>query len=382
MIIGVPKEILDGEFRVAMVPDTVAKLIKSGFQVVVEKDAGSSAHFLNEDYEKAGATLAASAKEVYEKADVILKVGRPDVHPVTGKPEVEMMKKGGLLIALAFVMAYPESAAACASAGIDFISMDMVPRTTKAQRMDALSSQANLAGYKSVLLAANEFGRIFPLLMTAAGTITPARVVIMGAGVAGLQALGTAKRLGAVVEVSDVRLAVKEEVMSLGGKFIEVEGMADLQDERGYAKEASPEFLQRQKDVISKHVSNADIVITTALIPGRKAPVLVTEAMIKSMKPGSVVLDMAVEFGGNVEGSEKGKTVVKHGVKIIGHANLPALLSTQSSDLYSKNLLALLGHISKNGEVTLDLNDEIVKGALIVHQGQIINQRVAPLLTK
>jgi len=381
VVIGVPKEILDGEFRVALVPDTVSKLIKAGFQVTIERDAGLAAHFLNEEFEKAGAALA-DTSAVYSSADVLLKVGRPSVHPSTGKHEAQMMKKGSLMIALAYVMAYPESAAACAEAGVDFLSMDMVPRTTKAQRMDALSSQANLAGYKSVLMAANEYGRIFPLLMTAAGTITPARVVIMGAGVAGLQALGTAKRLGAVVEVSDVRIAVKEEVQSLGGKFIEVEGMADLQDERGYAKEASPEFLQRQKEVISRHVANADIVITTALIPGKKAPVLVTDTMLSAMKPGSVVLDMAVEFGGNVEGSEKGKTVVRHGVKIIGHPNLPALLSTQSSDLYSKNLLALLQHISKNGTVTLDLNDEIVKGALIAHQGQIINQRVAPLLSK
>jgi H+-translocating NAD(P) transhydrogenase subunit alpha len=236
---------------------------------------------------------------------------------------------------------------------INVIAMDFIPRTTLAQRMDALSSQANLAGYKSVIVAANEIGKIFPLMMTAAGTITPSKVVIMGAGVAGLQALGTAKRLGAVVEVSDVRAAVKEEVQSLGGKFIEVEGTADMQDAGGYAKEATPEFLEKQKQLLFKHITEADIVITTALVPGRKAPILVTAEMVKNMRPGSVIVDMAVEFGGNCELSETGRTI-KHNVKIIGDSNLPSKVAVQASEMYSKNLLALLQHISKEGIVNLN----------------------------
>jgi NAD(P) transhydrogenase subunit alpha len=246
--------------------------------------------------------------------------------------------------------------------------------------MDALSSQANIAGYKSVVMCADTLGKIFPLMMTAAGTISPAKVVIMGAGVAGLQALGTAKRLGAVVEVSDIRTAVKEEVLSLGGKFIEVEGAEDMQDAGGYAKEASEEFLKKQKELIFKHITEADIVITTALVPGRKAPVLVTEEMVKNMRPGSVVLDMAVEFGGNCEVSEKGKNVNKNGVTIIGEPNLPSLVPTHSSEMYAKNILSLIQHIGKEGNVELNLEDEIVQGSLITHNGEVINQRIKDLL--
>ncbi|HKB84552.1 MAG TPA: NAD(P) transhydrogenase subunit alpha, partial [Ignavibacteriaceae bacterium] len=248
------------------------------------------------------------------------------------------------------------------------------------QKMDALSSQANIAGYKSVIMCADTLGKIFPLMMTAAGTISPAKVVIMGAGVAGLQALGTAKRLGAVVEVSDIRAAVKEEVQSLGGRFIEVEAEENMQDAGGYAKEASEEFLRKQKELIFKHITEADIVITTALVPGKKAPVLVTEEMVKNMRPGSVILDMAVEFGGNCEVSEKGKTVKKYGVNIIGEPNLPSLVPNHSSEMYSKNLLSLITHIGKEGKVTLNLEDEIVKGSLITHNKEVINPRVKELL--
>jgi len=246
--------------------------------------------------------------------------------------------------------------------------------------MDALSSQTNLAGYKSVLMAANELGKIFPLMMTAAGTITPAKVVIMGAGVAGLQALGTAKRLGAVVEVSDVRPAVKEEVQSLGGKFIEVDSSENLQDAGGYAKQASEEYLKRQKEVLFKHITEADVVITTALVPGKKAPVLVTEEMVKKMRPGSVILDMAVEFGGNCELSEMGRTVEKYGVKIIGEPNIPGLLPQQASELYSKNILALLQHISKDGKVILNMEEEIVKGSMITMDGQLVHERTREMI--
>lgn len=380
MIIAIPKEILPGENRVACIPDVASKLIKSGFEVHVEKDAGLNAGYTNEQYSNAGAKVIDKVEELYLNADIVLKVQRPIDHPTTGKNEVDMMKKGAILISFVYVLHYPEVAKKCAEKGIDLISMDMIPRTTLAQKMDALSSQANLAGYKSVLLTANALGKIFPLMMTAAGTISPAKVVIMGAGVAGLQALGTARRLGAVVEVSDIRPAVKEEVQSLGGKFIEVETDENMQDAGGYAKEASAEFLQKQKEVIFKHVTEADIVITTALVPGKKAPVLVTEEMVKNMRPGSVVLDMATEFGGNCEISERGKTVVKYGVTLIGEPNLPSLVPHHASDMYSKNILNLLQYISKDGQINLKLEDEIVKGSLITHSGEVINQRVKELI--
>jgi NAD(P) transhydrogenase subunit alpha len=378
MVIAVPREVLPGENRVACVPDVASKLIKLGFQVQVEKDAGLNAGYTNEMYEKAGAKVV-SLNELYSSADIVIKVQRPLDHPQAGKNELDLFKAGTLLITFLYPLNYPELAKKCAEQKINVISMDMIPRTTLAQKMDALSSQANIAGYKSVVMCADTLGKIFPLMMTAAGTISPARVVIMGAGVAGLQALGTAKRLGAVVEVSDIRAAVKEEVQSLGGKFIEVEGAEDMQDAGGYAKEASEEFLKKQKDLIFKHITEADIVITTALVPGKKAPILVTEEMVKNMRPGSVVLDMAVEFGGNCEVSEKGKTVKKHGVTIIGEPNLPSLVPTHSSEMYSKNILALIQHIGKEGKVDLKLDDEIVKGSLITHNGAVIQERIKAL---
>ena len=379
MVIAVPKEILPGENRVACVPDVASKLIKSGFQVHVEKDAGLNAGYTNEMYEKAGAKIV-NLNELYSSAEVVLKVQRPLDHPTAGKNELDLLKEGTILITFLYPLNYPELAQKCAAKKINVISMDMIPRTTLAQKMDALSSQANIAGYKSVIMCADALGKIFPLLMTAAGTISAAKVVIMGAGVAGLQALGTAKRLGAIVEVSDIRPAVKEEVQSLGGKFIEVETDASMQDAGGYAKEASPEFLKKQKELIFKHITDADIVITTALVPGKKAPVLVTEEMVKHMRPGSVVLDMAVEFGGNCEISEMGKIVKKHGVTIIGEPNLPSLVPTHSSEMYAKNLLNLLTYISKDGKVELNLENEIVKGALITYNGEVVHQRIKELL--
>ncbi len=381
MIIAVPKEVLAGENRVATVPDVVPKLIKAGFEIHIEKDAGLNAGFTDEKYKSAGAKIVDNLRELYSAADIVFKVQRPMEHPQQNKHELDLMKEGTLLITFLYPLNYPDVAKKCAEKGINVISMDMIPRTTLAQKMDALSSQANIAGYKSVVMCADTLGKIFPLMMTAAGTISPAKVVIMGAGVAGLQALGTAKRLGAVVEVSDIRSAVKEEVQSLGGKFIEVETTEDMQDAGGYAKEASEEFLKKQKELIFKHITEADIVITTALVPGKRAPVLVTEEMVKNMRPGSVILDMAVEFGGNCEVSEKGKTVKKYGVNIIGEPNLPSLVPNHSSEMYAKNLLSLITHIGKEGKVELNLDDEIVKGSLITHNKAVFNTRVKELLT-
>jgi NAD(P) transhydrogenase subunit alpha len=380
VIIAIPKETLPGEKRVAIIPDVASKLIKAGFEIRIEKDAGLNAGFTNEKYEHAGVKIISDVNELYNNAQIVLKVQRPVEHPDLKKNEIDLIKEGTLLITFLYPLFHFELAKQCADKGINVISMDMIPRTTLAQKMDALSSQANIAGYKSVIMCANELGKIFPLMMTAAGTIQPAKVLIMGAGVAGLQALGTAKRLGAVVEVSDIRSAVKEEVQSLGGRFIEVETTEDMQDAGGYAKEASEEFLKKQKELIFKHVTEADIVITTALVPGKKAPVLVTEEMVKNMKPGSVVLDMAVEFGGNCEVSEKGKTVKKYNVTIIGEPNIPSLVATHSSEVYSKNILSLLQHISKEGEVNLNLDDEIVKGSLITYNKEVINPRIKELI--
>lgn len=380
MIIAVPKEILPGENRVSITPYVVSKLIKAGYEVHVEKDAGIRAGFTNESYEAAGAKLFDGVVDLYFSADIILKVQRPLENNELNKNELELFKKGQLLITFLYPLYYPGLAKKCAERGINVISMDFIPRTSLAQRMDALSSQANLAGYKSVLLAANSIGKIFPMMMTAAGTISPAKVLIMGAGVAGLQALGTAKRLGAIVEVSDIRPAVKEEVQSLGGEYIEVETDDSMEDEGGYAKEASEEFLRKQKELIFKHVTESDIVITTALVPGKKAPLLVTEEMVKHMKPGSVVLDMAVEFGGNCEISEKGKSIKKYEVTIIGELNLPSLVPYHASEMYAKNLLNLITYIGKEGKIELSLDNEIVKGSLITYNGEIIQPRVKELL--
>ncbi len=380
MLLAVPKEIFEGERRVALVPDVVAKLIKKGFSVIVEKEAGLNAGFTDDQYEKAGAKITNGAEELYTSADIILKVQRPTFNSNLQKEEIDLIPEGKLLISFLYSLHYPEVAVKCAEKKINVISMDAIPRTTLAQKMDALSSQGNIAGYKSVIMTANELGKIFPLMMTAAGTIQPARVVIMGAGVAGLQALGTARRLGAIVEVSDIRPSVKEEVQSLGGRFIEVETEENMQDEGGYAKEASEDFLRKQKELIFKHVTEADIVITTALVPGKKAPVLVTEEMVNKMRPGSVVLDMAVEFGGNCEVSKKGETIKYNGVTIIGETNLPSLVPTNSSEVYSKNIMALLDHIGKEGEVKLNTEDEIVKGALICYNGEVVHERTKNLI--
>lgn len=380
MIIAIPKEIQKGENRVAMVPDVAAKLIKKGFTVSIEKDAGMNAGFTNEKYEAAGVKVVSDLTELYANADIVLKVQKPIEHPSYKKNELELMKKGTLLITFFYSLFNPELVKKAAELGINVISMDAIPRTTLAQRMDALSSQANLAGYKSVLLAANYLKKIFPLMMTAAGTISPAKVVIMGAGVAGLSALGTAKRLGAVVEVSDVRPQVKEEVQSLGGKFIEVPTDASMQDSGGYAKEQSEDFLKKQKELIFKHITEADIVITTALIPGKKAPLLITEEMVKNMKPGSVILDMATEFGGNCELSEMGKVIVKYNVTIIGETNLPSLVPFHASDMYAKNILNMIEYSNKDGNFIHNMDDEIIKGATIVKDGLVVHEKTKEIL--
>lgn len=362
MIIGVPKETKFKENRVALTPDVVKDMVKKGYTVQIESGAGLNSYYNDEAYTNAGAKIC-TKQEAYA-SDVIVKVNAPSAEEITS------IKKEAILISLMWAGSNPELVAQCANAGISAFSLDAVPRISRAQKMDVLSSQANLGGYKAVILAADHIGKIFPMMTTAAGTIKPCKVVIFGAGVAGLQAIATAKRLGAVVEVTDIRPETKEQVESLGGKFIVVKGDASIKIEGGYVKGVSEEFLKMQQELVAKHVKEADIVITTALIPGRKAPVLVTEEMVKSMRFGSVIVDMAVEQGGNVVGSELNKTIQKNGVTIIGEGNLPSLLPMNASDLYAKNVQTFLYHLSDSNAFKWELEEEITKGSLIVYKGE------------
>lgn len=370
MIIGVPKERKFKENRVSLIPNVAADLINKGFEVHIEAGAGLNSYYTDESYVAAGATISAT-DDIWRQADVVLTVNPPSPE------EVQKMKKGAILIGFLWAATNPTLIQSCKDAAISAFSMDAIPRISRAQKMDALSSQANLGGYKAVLIAADALGKILPMMTTAAGTIRPAKVVIFGAGVAGLQAIATAKRLGAVVEVTDIRPETKEQVQSLGGKFIEVADDSSIKIEGGYVKGVSDDFLKKQQELVAKHVKEADIVITTALIPGKRAPILVTEEMVSSMRLGSVIVDMAVEQGGNVVGAELNQTVQKHGVTIIGEGNLPSLLPMNASDLYAKNIATLLLHLADKDHFHWDLEEEITKGSLIVHQGNPVHPSVS-----
>ncbi len=375
MKIAVPKETKERENRVALTPDVVQALVKAGFECIVESGAGDHSYLADSKYAAAGAQIISDKQKLYSDADVLLRVNAPS------SSEIAMMKKDAVLISFMWAATNPDLVAACEKQGISAFSMDAIPRISRAQKMDALSSQSNLAGYKTVLLAANALGKIFPLMMTAAGTIKPCKVVIMGAGVAGLQAIATAKRLGAIVEVSDIRPETKEQVESLGGKYIEVKGDDSIKTEGGYVKGLSEEFLKKQQELIYKHITDADIVITTALIPGKKAPVLVTEEMVKNMKAGSVIVDMATEQGGNCALSEKDKTVIKHDVIIIGESNLPSLLPLNASELYAKNISTFLLHLATKDGFKWEMDEEITKGSLITYRGQIMHPSLMKAVT-
>ena len=371
----VPKEIRAGETRVAASPDTVARLIKRGLTVQIQSGAGLGSRIHDHDYEKAGASIVSDAAAGFAHADLVLKMQPPT------PDEIGAMREGATYIGFVQALTDPAEVEALRARKISAIAMELVPRITRAQKMDALSSQANLAGYKAVILAAAHLPKIFPMLMTAAGTIQPARVVIMGAGVAGLQAIATAKRLGAVVEVSDVRPAVKEQVESLGGKFIEVPTDASAEDAGGYAKEQSEEFLARQRSLVREKIVAADVVITTAAVPGKPAPKLVTDDMVKDMRAGSVIVDLAVETGGNCTASKPGEIVEVHGVTIIGLLNVPATVAANATDMYAKNILNLLGDmISKEGELVFDFEDEVLRGSLVTHKGEVVHARVREAL--
>lgn len=374
MKIGVLKETKPLETRVALTPDIVKQLIKKGFEVAVESSAGHLSSFSDEEYTSAGATIGTNGD--ISACDVVLKVN------AFTEEEVNLLKEGSVTISFMYAYTIPKVLEALNKKKISAFSMDAVPRISRAQKMDALSSQANLAGYKTVILGANELGKIFPLMMTAAGTITPTKVLIFGAGVAGLQAIATAKRLGAVVEVTDVRPETKEQVESLGGRFLTVEGVEGVKVEGGYAKEVSAEFLQKQKELVEAKIKEADLVITTALVIGKKAPVLVSEEMVKSMKPGSVIVDMAVESGGNCAISEINKTVVKYNVSIIGESNLPALLPINASQLYAVNISTLLMHLADKENFKWEMDEDITKGSLITHKGELVHEFTKSILNK
>lgn len=375
MIIGIPKELNKNETRSAVTPGAVKSYVKFGFKVIVESESALSSQISDVELKEAGAEIALTSKEIYEKADILLKVNCPS------NDEIDLMKESSLLVSFIQTTKEIESVKKLQSKKINAISMHLIPRTTLAQKMDALSSQSNIAGYKAVLMGACHIGKYMPLLMTAAGTIPPSKVVVIGAGVAGLQAIATAKRLGAQVEASDVRPEVKEQVESLGAKYIEVKTEeSDGVGEGGYAKETSDDYKKKQQELLAQHISKSDMVITTALIPGRPAPILIPESMVKGMKPGSVIMDLASENGGNCELTEPGQVVTKNGVIIDGTTNIPGTMSVHATELYAKNINALITHIFNKEDLSLKMEDEVTQGSLYLFNGEIVDDRTKEAL--
>jgi NAD(P) transhydrogenase subunit alpha len=371
MKITVPREIAPGERRVALTPDAAAALVKKGLEVLVEAGAGEGLFAPDAAYEKAGARVVPDAGALYANADVVVKVQKPSLD------EADRLREGSVLVSFLQALTSPDLVQRLAVRRITSFGMEGIPRISRAQKMDALSSQANIAGYMAILIAAQSLPKFFPMLMTAAGTVFPAKVLVMGAGVAGLQAIATARRLGAQVWGYDVRAAVKEQVESLGAKFLELDlGVADAEDKGGYAKALSADAARRQQELLAEKTKEFDVVVTTALVPGRTAPRLVTAATVAGMRPGSVVVDLAAEAGGNCELTEPDKTIVTHGVTIHGPTNLPATMPVHASQLYARNVSELLGELVKDGALALDFDDDVVKGACITHAGEIVNEAV------
>ena len=372
MKVATPKETAADEHRVALVPDTATRLKAVGLDVGVEAAAGAAAYIPDGAYQQAGVEVVKGARQLLQDADAVLKVQAPSL------TEVELLRAGAVLISFLQPATQGDIVRALATRGVTAFSLELVPRISRAQSMDALSSQASAAGYKAVLMAAGRLGKFFPMMMTAAGTVAPARVLVMGAGVAGLQAIATARRLGAVVSAYDVRPAVKEEVQSLGATFIELP-LETQEGEGGYAREQSEEFLHKQRELIGEHVARSDVVITTAAVPGRHAPLLVTADMVRGMRPGSVIVDLAAETGGNVELTKPGTDVDVGGVTIIGTRNVPSTMPLHASQLYARNVANLLLHLVKDKAITLDFADEITKGCCVTHDGEIVNERAKQL---
>ena len=368
MIVGVPREVIPGETRVGLVPETLEKLKKLSVEILVESGAGDASLNSDASYLNAGARIASGAEELYANSDLIVKVGEPVTHPTLDKHEADLLKEGSSLVSFLFPTLAPDVVRNLQTRGVTSFALELMPRITRAQSMDVLSSMSSIAGYKAVLKAADHLPRYFPMLMTAAGTITAARVLILGAGVAGLQAIATARRLGAVVEAFDIRPVVKEQVESLGARFVELEVQSE-------------EAQERVRQLLHEHIKKSDVVITTALVPGKKAPTLVTTEMVRDMREGSVVVDLAAAQGGNCELTRAGEDVVDHGVKILGPENLPADMAFQSSQLFSRNVTAFLLHLlDENGEIQIDLEDELTRGPIVTHGGEVLHEVTAQAL--
>jgi len=377
VIIGVAKESYPGERRVALVPLVVPILIKAGFQVLVESGAGEQAGYPDAQYAEKGARTVPQRAAVFSESEIIAQILCYGSNDVTGSADLPLMRKNQVLMGFLRPLGSVEVLQQIADRGVTSFSVELIPRTTRAQSMDALSSMATICGYKAVLVAADRLPRLFPMLTTAAGTITPARVLVIGAGVAGLQAIATARRLGAVTSAYDLRPAAKEQVQSLGGRFVELPVEAkDAQDERGYARAQDETFYQRQRELLGRVVRESDIVITAAVIPGKKSPVLVTREMVEGMAPGSVIVDLAAERGGNCELTRTGQNVIEHGVTIIGAINFASGVPYHASQMYARNLTAFLQYLVKDGKLQLNVEDEIVRDTLVTHGGEIVNQRV------
>ncbi len=377
MIVGVPKEIYPKERRVALVPAVIPNLKKAGLDIVVEAGAGIGAGYPDSEYAEKGARVVASRAEIFQTADIIVQFLVHGANDKNGNLDLPMMRNGQVVLGFARPLGTVATLQEIANRGVTAFSVELMPRTTRAQSMDALSSMATICGYKAVVLAANTLPRMFPMLTTAAGTIAPARVLIIGAGVAGLQAIATARRLGAVASAYDMRPAAKEQVQSLGGRFVELPIEAkDAQDARGYGKAQDESFYQKQRELLGKTIAESDVVITAAVIPGKKSPVLVTKDMVEKMAPGSVIVDLAAERGGNCELTKPDEIIVEHNVTIIGEFNLAATVPYHASALYARNVSAFLQHLVKDGKLQLDLNDEIMRETLVTQGGEVVNARV------
>ncbi len=377
MIVGVPREIFPGERRVALVPGVVPNLAKAGMDVVVEAGAGVAAGYSNADYEAKGAKVVASRGDVFSGADIVLQVLCYGANDRTGRADLPLLKRGQTLIGFLRPLGDVHTVEEIATTGATSFSVELMPRITRAQNMDALSSMGTVCGYKAVLIAADKLPKLFPMMTTAAGTLTPSRVLIIGAGVAGLQAIATARRLGAVVSAYDLRPVVKEQVQSLGGRFVELPiEAADAQDAGGYAKAQDESFYQRQRELLGKVIAESDVVITTAVVPGKKSPVLVTKEMVAGMTLGSVIVDLAAERGGNCELTRPDETIVEHGVTIVGTVNLASSVPYHASQMYAKNLTNFLLHLVKDGKLALNMEDEITRSTLLTQQGDVVNPRV------
>ncbi len=380
IIVGVPKETFPGERRVALIPDVVPLVIKAGGEVLIETGAGARAGIIDESYTQKGAKIT-SREDIFAKSDVIFQVRALGANPEAGRADLDKMRQGQIVIGFTESLGEPGLSKELAESGVTLFSLELLPRITRAQSMDVLSSMATIAGYRAVLDAATTLPKMFPMFMTAAGTIAPARLLVVGVGVAGLQAIATAKRLGAVVSAYDIRPAVKEQVKSLGAKFVELELEAgEAEDKGGYAKAMDDEFYRKQRELMTKVVAEQDVVITTAAVPGKKAPILVTEEMVKGMMPGSVIVDLAAERGGNCEVTRPGEVVEVHGVTVLGPLNVPSTIPYHASQMYSKNITTFFQNIVKDGAINLDMEDEIIKDTMICKGGEVVSPRVLELL--